>query len=85
MSGVSTLIGPGVLFSAAELWCHQRVSPELRLALADAGITSTRHLGKRLQQLQGHALRGLMLHRVGVDKAGASWTVSVARDSQPLA
>jgi hypothetical protein len=30
-----------------------------------------------------HALRGLMLDHVGVDKAGRCGTVSVARDSYP--
>jgi hypothetical protein len=51
--------------------------------LADATLTNPRRLGKRLHALQGRVLHGMTLARVGVDRAGALWIVSVARDSRP--
>lgn len=61
-------IGPGVVFSSAELWDHRHASPELATAFADAGIRATRQLGKRL-----HSLRGAGIERVGTDHDGALW------------
>ncbi len=65
------VVGPGVVFSARELWQHRAVSRELAAALDAAGIRSPRSLGRRLGQLCGSGL-----DRVGVDHDGALWTCS---------
>ena len=59
------ILVPASCFSAKELFDHQRISPALRDAFTDAGITSIRKLGKRLPQL------GLV--RVGEDEHGIIW------------
>lgn len=64
---IVTVVGPGVVFSARELWDHRRASPALAAAFADAGIRSVKQLGKRL--------RALGLTRVGADNTGALWTI----------
>ncbi len=63
------VVGPGIVFSARELWQHRRASPALAVAFADAGIHTPRQLGKRLQRLCGSGLA-----RVGQDHDGALWT-----------
>src|SRR5262245_26538639 len=47
---IATIIGPGVAFSARELFAHRAVSRELGAAFEAAGITNARKLGKRLRQ-----------------------------------
>ena len=61
-------VGPGVVFSARELWEHRRASPDLAAAFADAAIRSPKSLRKKLRQLCGSGL-----DRVGVDHDGALW------------
>ena len=51
VAAISVLIGPGIVFSAVELWERQVLSPDLNSALFNAGIRSPRQLGKRLRQL----------------------------------
>jgi hypothetical protein len=65
---IARVIGPGVAFSAHELWQHQRVSPPLAAALADLGIITVRQLGKLLKRSG--------LQRVGRDQAGCIWNLS---------
>lgn len=72
VAAISLLIGPGVVFSARELFAHRVVSPELAAALDDAGITSVRKLGKRLRQLCGACSA---LERIGLDHNAALWMV----------
>jgi len=69
VAAIAITIGPGVTFSARELFQHRVVSPELAAAFSDAGIHNARVLGKRLRQLCGHGL-----DRVGADHDGAIWT-----------
>ena len=73
-------------FSARELWQHaQQVSLELREAFDQAGITSTRQLGKRLQRIgreNGGGVPTISLERLGADHDGAVWRVRVLTDSQ---
>jgi hypothetical protein len=64
---IAAVIGPGVAFSARELWEHRVISPALASVLAELGLTSARQLGKKLRQLG--------LERVGVDEHGAVWLV----------
>ena len=68
-AAIRIVVGPGVVFSARELWAHRLASPALAAAFRDAGIHSPRSLGKRLRQLCGFGL-----DRVGVDHDGALWT-----------
>jgi hypothetical protein len=68
---IRSQIGPGVAFSASELFQHRLVNPALAAAFCDAGIHSPRQLGKRLRQLCGSGLE-----RIDADKHGAIWTCS---------
>lgn len=68
---IAASIGPGIAFSARELFLHRVVNPDLAAALRDAGIKDARQLGKRLQQLRGSGL-----DRIGADHDGAIWIVS---------
>jgi hypothetical protein len=70
-------------FAAIELWRHAAtVSPALGQACAAAGVTSARRLGKRLERLQGRALGGLRLERLGAKtNCGLIWIVTVIGDS----
>jgi len=72
---IAAIVGPGVAFSAGELWHHQAIDPDLRTAFDAAGIRSPRQLGKRLRQLCGAGLT-----RIGEDRAGVLWTVEVPDD-----
>lgn len=65
---ISVLIGPGIAFSARELFDHRLVSPELGAALEAAGLTSVRQLGKKLRQLG--------LSRIGVEHNAALWMIA---------
>lgn len=64
---ITAFVGPGVAFTAGELWAHRLVSPSLATALADADITSARQLGKYLKKIG--------LPRVSDEKNGALWQV----------
>jgi hypothetical protein len=64
---IVAVVGAGVAFSAAELFAHRVVSPELYSQLYTADIRSVRQLGKKL--------RALGLTRVGEDRDGVLWTV----------
>lgn len=69
-------------FHAGEAWTH----PVLRALCVDQGLTSTRRLGKRLQQLQGRTLRGLRLERRGANHlVGAIWRVVATLLDDPCA
>jgi hypothetical protein len=68
---IALIIGPGVAFSARELFDARLLSPELAAALEDAGISSPRQLGIRLRRCCGSGLE-----RLGVDEHGAIWQVS---------
>jgi hypothetical protein len=63
---IALVIGDQVVFTSIELWRHAAVHPELRQALAAAGIQSPKQLGKRLKQL------GLV--RVSQDGSGVLWS-----------
>lgn len=65
---IATVIDPGVVFSAAELFEHRVVSPALAAAFEDVDIRSPRQLGKRLRQVPG-------LARVGMEHNRALWVV----------
>jgi hypothetical protein len=67
---IAGIIGPGIGFSAGELFEFRLVVPELAAAFAADGIENARVLGVRLRQLCGS---GLM--RVGIDKHGVLWMV----------
>jgi hypothetical protein len=67
---IATVIGPGIAFSAAELFEHRRVAPELAAAFEVGGIRDARTLGMVLRQLCGNGLT-----RVTVDKHGAVWMI----------
>ena len=70
-------IGPGVVFSAKDLWRHRAVAPALQTAFDEAGIRNPRSLGKRLRQV-GSLEPGLNvgLERIGADHHdGALWMV----------
>lgn len=75
---IATIIGPGVLFSARELFEYRLVSPELEAALEAAGIHNARQLGKRLRQACGAGLA-----RVGADEHGAIWMVAESAGALP--
>ncbi len=45
-------------FSARELWEHAQIAPTLATAIADAGVSSCRQLGKRLRRLAWPRRRG---------------------------
>jgi hypothetical protein len=68
---IASSVGPGVAFSARELWAHRQVTPALTAAFKELGIRSPWQLGKRLRRLCG---RGLAC--IGHDKCGAIWIVS---------
>jgi hypothetical protein len=71
VAAIVIAVGPGVVFSAKDLWDHRLLSTELDQAFTAAGIDSTRVLGKRLR-----ALCDCGLERVGADHSGALWTCS---------
>jgi len=62
---IARVVGPGVCFSARDLWQHRELHPDLYNALDEAGIQSPRQLGKKL--------RALGLTRIGTDEHGAVW------------
>ena len=68
---IAIVVGPGVVFTARELFQHRVVSPALAAAFIDAGIYNARVLGKRLRGFCGHGLE-----RVGADHDGAIWMCS---------
>jgi hypothetical protein len=68
---IAIVVGPGVVFTAHELFQHRIVSAELAAAFDAADIHNARVLGKRLRALCGHGL-----DRVGADHDGAIWMVS---------
>jgi len=70
IAAIALAVGPGIVFSAGELWERQVLAPELRTAFAEAGIHSRKQLGKKLRQLCGGGLT-----RVGEDRAGVLWAV----------
>jgi hypothetical protein len=63
------------VFSAAELWSHAALAPELDAAIRAAGITSCCRLGKRLRRLRGRVVGGVSIERVGVERDGVVWSV----------
>ena len=76
----------GFAFNAHEAWAHaQFLCPELRQALAAAGLTSARRLGKWFERMQGRDLGGVRLVRIGDDYHGAVWMFveSAARTQAP--
>jgi hypothetical protein len=75
VTAIAAIIGPGVTFSARSLWQHRRLSPDLALALEDAGLRTTKQLGKALRALCGHGLE-----LVKRENHGRRWAVSVASD-----
>jgi hypothetical protein len=64
---IVTTIGPGVFFTARELFDHQRVSKELSEAFKAVGIRSVRQLGKQLRRLG--------LEPVGLEHHAVLWRV----------
>ena len=67
---ITLVVGENIVFSAADLWDHQVVSPELQTAFLEAGLTSRRKLGKKL-----HQLTACGLVRWGEDRNGVVWMV----------
>jgi hypothetical protein len=63
-------------FSAREVIQHAAlVDGLLRAALAAAGLVNARKLGKWLRAIEGRALAGLRLERIGLDRDGIIWRV----------
>jgi hypothetical protein len=62
---IAAVVGPGVCFSANELFTHRTVCSALQTALDEIGIESPRQLGKKLKQLG--------LTRIGADEHGVIW------------
>lgn len=65
----------GRCFTACELVEHAAITPTLAAALADAGVTSGRRLGKRLERLAGYTVAGVSIVRLGRERDGLVWTV----------
>jgi hypothetical protein len=73
------------LLTAAQVWAHRAADADLRDALDNAGVDSTRELGILFGRMAGHECDGLRLERVeGYHREGAQWRVrvSVSQDSQ---
>ena len=70
-SVLTTVIPAGTVFSARDLFDHRVISPALALVLDDAGITSARKLGKRLQQITEKEPSGISLVRIGLEHGRA--------------
>lgn len=64
-------------FTSAHLLEHVAADPALRDALEAADITSARELGAVFRRLQGIAMRGFRLDRVGDTREGILWCVRV--------
>jgi hypothetical protein len=66
----------GRVFSCRDLCDHRAVDPALAAVVGDL---SPSQVGRRLQRLQDHDLGGLGIVRVGADKRGALWMVTLTR------
>jgi hypothetical protein len=63
------------IFSSGEVVAHAAVAPKLAAALEGADITSPRSLGKLFRRVEGVAIEGVLLERVGEDRAGLLWRI----------
>jgi hypothetical protein len=64
-------------WTSAQLVAHANVDPALREALTAADITSAQELGCVCRRLEGIAVAGLRLDRVGRSREGVLWRVRV--------
>jgi hypothetical protein len=67
----------GHVFSIRELRAHALVDPDLQRAI---GALTNQQLGKRLRDLAGRDVGGLVVTRVTRDEHGVVWAVSAAPD-----
>ncbi|WP_342114583.1 hypothetical protein [Pseudoduganella sp. OTU4001] len=67
------------LFSVAELLAHAKIEQgrPLKAALSDLAGMSGKRVGKLLRGLEGKAIGGYRIERVGVDRQGAIWALRV--------
>jgi hypothetical protein len=63
-------------FSAAEVMAHAVYDEPLQRALAAAGISNARRLGKLFRRFEGSDIAGLQLQRIGSDYQGIIWRVA---------
>jgi len=62
-------------FTARSLVVHAvAVDPDLRAALAAAGVDTPRKLGRWLRSLNGRPVASLVVKRIGVGEDGAIWS-----------
>lgn len=73
LSAIATAAA-GRVFTCGELIAHASVDPDLAHAI---GARSSRRLGKWLRSLNGRAVGGYRIVRIGRDQAGSLWTVQV--------
>lgn len=71
---IAMIAGPGVAFSAADVWQLQGRHPELRILFDDLAVHSPKQLGKALWRC-----RGCGLTRIGRNGDGVLWLVACAR------
>jgi len=65
-------------FSAAEVIRHSTVDHELRAALEQADCCDNpRSLGRLFRRIEGRAVNGVALARVGEDRQGPVWVLRV--------
>ena len=67
-------------FTSGQLVAHADADPALREALTAADVTSAQQLGCLCRRIQGVALAGFRLVRVGDQRAGIQWQVQVCED-----
>jgi hypothetical protein len=64
-------------FSAREVMQHAAlVDDSLRDALAAAGLSNARQLGRWLRSVENQTIAGVVLTRIGLDRDGVVWRVS---------
>jgi hypothetical protein len=64
-------------FTSSQLMAHAAVDLALAAALADADIDHAQELGCVCRRLEGIAVKGLRLERVGASRSGIVWKVQV--------
>ena len=67
----------GLSFTTAAVWRHRVVDEALAAALRHADIDSPKQLGRLLRRLEGRAVDGIRIARVGADREGIIWRASL--------
>ena len=75
--GVLTTSTRGLSFTTAAVWRHRVVDEALAAALRHADIDSPKQLGRLLRRLEGRAVHGIRIARVGADREGIIWRASL--------